>query len=35
MLKIAIIALLTLLARGTSSAQILLDGEWSPQYRED
>jgi cyclase len=35
MLKITLIALLTLLARGTAFAQILLDGEWSPQYHED
>ena len=35
MLKTTIIALLATLPLGTASAQILLDGEWSPQYHED
>jgi hypothetical protein len=35
MLKITLIALLTMIPLGKSSAQILLDGEWSPQYHED
>ena len=32
---LAVIGLLTTLAGGTAAAQILLDGEWSPEYHED